>query len=110
MSTIIESVSDAELSALPEAERALRMDALVRDARRPVNGELVVLEKRIAAFEYALGMSSAEMRARLSNGSLQETDAVCRWLMTLSLRDRLAAAKTPTRWISPATRRHSRGT
>lgn len=94
------AILDAEIRGLDDREIEERADALVVASRRPVNGEVSSLDRRIEEFERVFGFSSTEMRSRLSNGSLPETDAICRWLMTLSLRERLvlrASKGTPAR-------------
>jgi hypothetical protein len=39
----------------------------------------------VAAFEAEYGMSSADMKGKLQDGSLQESEAICRWLIALDM-------------------------
>ena len=61
------------------------------------NGEIVSIERRIAAFEAEYRVDSEEMRARVDRGELPPTRDVEAWLMALRVRDELASAKTRAR-------------
>jgi hypothetical protein len=100
MSTHAESVLDAELRQLDDTSLAAKANALMLAALGPPNGELRLLNDKIAEFERDRRMSSEEMRAGLAAGLLREDDFLCRWLLTMSLRDRVArrvAEKAPAR-------------
>jgi len=61
------------------------------------NGEVVSIERRIAAFEAEYRMGSEEMRARVERGDLRPTQSVEAWLMALRVRDEFASVKARSR-------------
>jgi hypothetical protein len=61
------------------------------------NGEIVSIERRIAAFEAEYRVDSEEMRARVDRGELAPTRDIEAWLMALRVRDELAGAKARAR-------------
>lgn len=87
------AISDAQLRAMPDTEREGAIRRMEAATRAPVNGEIKALDAQIGEFERVLGMSTAEMHLRLKNGSLRETEAVCRWLMLVDMRDHLMARR-----------------
>jgi hypothetical protein len=91
------AIGDAELRTMSETERDAAWSELLSATRAPAGSQLEAIDARVREFESVFGMSSETMRARLANGSLQETDAVCRWLMILAVRDRIAAHASRSR-------------
>ena len=89
--TSASSVSLSELAGLNDVEYRSRVRSLVAV---PSLQKVAELEAEIAQFERARGFSSAEMRARLASGQLDETLDVCDWLMALKLRDRLVGPRS----------------
>lgn len=84
----------SEIGRLPTAERAADIRTLSVATQRPLNGEVKNLEREIRAYEARHGFSSKELRQRLAEGRIEETEDVCRWLMRLKLRDRLVELRT----------------
>lgn len=80
----------SELSGLPEAQRSEQLSEMVEATRRPPNGELVMLDKRIQKFEIKFGCTSDEMSRALQEGRLQENREICEWLGLITLRKDLA--------------------
>lgn len=78
-------------SRLSSAEQNATVKALLDARQMPLNGEVPKIEAHIAELERQFGMSSDEMRSRLDSGSLDETIDICRWLMLLTTRDRVAS-------------------
>jgi len=87
-------------------DRPIRMhrlndEAMIRSivdaVRAEPNGEVVSIERRIAAFEAEYRMDSAEMRARVDRGELAPTRIVEAWLMALRVRDEVAGVKARAR-------------
>lgn len=79
----------ADLEKLSSEKRQDRLRQLAQASRRPVNGEVKALDAEIRAYEQRFGMDSETLKQRLSEGTVEETDDVCMWLMRLKLRDRL---------------------
>jgi hypothetical protein len=79
----------------------LKDEATIRSVVNAVhsepNGEIVSIERRIAAFEAEYRMGSEEMRARVDCGELAPTRNVEAWLMALRVRDELAGVKARAR-------------
>jgi hypothetical protein len=89
-----------------DMDRSIRMHRLNDEAtirsivdavRAEPNGEMVSIERRIAAFEAEYRMDSAEMRARVDRGELAPTRNVEAWLMALRVRDEVASVKARSR-------------
>jgi hypothetical protein len=85
------------MKALGVAMHRLKDDAEVRSVidavRAAPNGEVASIERRIAAFETAYGMTSAEMATRVERGELGTTQDVETWLMAVRVKDHLAGVK-----------------
>ena len=86
--------------------RSIRMhrlndEATIRSVVKAVgtqpNGEMMSIERRIAAFEAEYRVDSDEMRARVDRGDLAPTRDVEAWLMALRVRDEVANAKARAR-------------
>ena len=71
--------------------------SVVNAVRAEPNGEVVSIERRIAAFEVEYRVDSEEMRARVDRGELAPTRDVEAWLMALRVRDEVASAKARAR-------------
>lgn len=89
-----------------DVDRSIRMHRLKDEAtirsivdavRAEPNGEMMAVERRIAAFEAEYRMDSAEMRARVDRGELAPTQHVEAWLMALRVRDEVASVKARSR-------------
>ncbi len=89
-----------------DMDRSIRMHRLNDEAtirsvvdavRAEPNGEVVSIERRIAAFEAEYRVDSEEMRARVDRGELAPTRDVEAWLMALRVRDEVASAKARAR-------------
>jgi hypothetical protein len=87
------TISDAQLRSMPATEREGAIRRMEAATRAPVNGEIKELDAQLGEFERVHGFSTAEMHQRLRNGSLRETESVCRWSMLADLRNRLAARR-----------------
>lgn len=79
----------ADLETLSSEKRQDRLRQLAQASHRPVNGEVNALDAEIRAYEQRFKMDSETLKKRLSEGTVEETDEVCTWLMRLKLRDRL---------------------
>jgi hypothetical protein len=71
--------------------------SIVEAVRAEPNGEVVSIERRIAAFEADHRMDSEEMRGRVDRGEMAPTRIVEEWLMALRVRDELASVKARAR-------------
>lgn len=80
-------ITARELRELTPEQREQRLVEGIRHTQRKPNGEVQALQKQLEEFEHVHGFTTDEMRARLANGSLQETLPVCRWAMLADLRD-----------------------
>lgn len=83
------SIKDLKMMAPEDRERLMK--ELVLATQNAPNGELRQLEDEVEAFEKKFGFDSETMQAQLASGTLRETWEICQWLMTLRLRDDLAA-------------------
>lgn len=88
-------------SRLTSAEQEASVKALLDARQVPLNGEVRELDARIAEYQQRFGMSSDEMRGKLASGDLVETVDICRWLMLLKLRDRVASRQAPADAAGP---------
>jgi hypothetical protein len=70
---------------------------LIAAARSVPNGEVSMVERRIAKFEATHGMSSTEMLAQVEDGRLAETSEIGAWLMALRLKGHLDNLKARPR-------------
>lgn len=84
----------SSLAGLTESERQERLRALVEGSKRPPNGELASLEAELRGYESRFGIDSETMRQEVSQGTRSESWEVCRWLMLLAERDRIAGLMT----------------
>lgn len=89
----IKSLRLAELRSLSDEQIEARVADFAANRDSPVNGEIDVLDERIAAFETRYEMSSGAMREKLSKRELEETADLCAWSMLVNLRDKLVSAK-----------------
>ena len=80
----------SEFARMPRPHQEEAVREIVAAARRPLNGEMVEVQQEIAAFEAAKGMSSEQMLAAIDAKAMEETWDVCRWMMALNRRDRIA--------------------
>ena len=87
----------SELKHLTPEHRRARVSQLSQATQKPVNGEVNDLDREIAGYEARFGMSSDAMRSQLAEGELEETEEVCRWLMRLTLRERLVELRSRAR-------------
>lgn len=86
-----QTVRMAELVAMEPEVRERRMAELVRVMRSEPNGEIADVDAQIRDFERRYELRSELMKAELAAGTRRETGEICRWLMLLKLRDRLAS-------------------
>ena len=94
MTKILNKIATISMHRLND-EATIR--SVVNAVHSEPNGEIVSIERRIAAFETEYGMDSAEMRARVDRGELAPTRNVEAWLMALRVRDEFAGAKARAR-------------
>lgn len=80
----------AEFARMPRPQQDRVLRELVEATRQPPNGECAQVDDEIRAFENQFKIDSATMRSRVRVGEMEETWEVCRWLLTLDRRDRLA--------------------
>lgn len=84
------SIKDADLRNMTEEERDAAWAKLIELARRPVTPErLKEIDDELAVYEQKYGMTSAEMRHKVSWGEMEETSDICDWLMLLRRRELL---------------------
>lgn len=92
------SISIAALKVMSSTRQEEEMAELIKSTRRVPNGEMTDLDRKIRLYEAKYGMNSETMRAQVGDGTLGETPEICTWLMTIKLRERLAAiTETQTR-------------
>jgi len=84
-------VSDLTSRPVPEQRQAL--EELVRDSRSLPNGEVTELDAKIRAYEDRFGFDSKTLLERVKSGEQRETWDICQWMMTLELRDSIAAKR-----------------
>jgi hypothetical protein len=84
-------VRGSDYRAMNSQQREVAFARLVADANSVPNGECKQIADEIAGFEARAQMDSATMLAALKGGRITETFEVCRWLMALQIRDRLAS-------------------
>ncbi len=82
-------LSLSRLKSVSPGKRDELLSGLVDGARQPVNGYANRLNDRIAEYERRYEMPSGEMVERVGNGTLQETDDIASWLMSLKVRSRV---------------------
>lgn len=71
----------SDLRRMSEEEREKALAALVEAARRPLaSGEKSPVARRVEAYEARYGMTTSELRERLSSGELVETAEFASWL------------------------------
>jgi hypothetical protein len=78
-----------DLKGLSPADLTARATEFASGQDAPLNGEAILLHKRIAAFETRYEMSSETMRKKLAAREIKETAEICAWSMLLNLRDKL---------------------
>lgn len=72
----------SELAALPEKEQQKVIEQLVAEARKPFSWDWnSELGQEIRKLESAHGMSTKEMREKISKGEIKETYEICHWLI-----------------------------
>lgn len=79
------------------SSKPAELNELIRVVRSEPNGEIAMVERRIAAFESKYGISSAEMIARVERGEVGETTEIGAWLMSLRLKEYLAGVTAQAR-------------
>jgi hypothetical protein len=77
----------SDLRALGGADRKNALEAVMREALAPTNGQAFVIRAKIQAYEARYEMTSAQMRQGLIDHSVRETAEVSDWLFWLRLRD-----------------------
>jgi hypothetical protein len=83
------TVTSRELQSLPVEGRVQRVLRAYGDARKQqFNGELKDIEAEIKSFEKKYHLNSEEMKLRLEQGTLDEDEGVCDWLIALYRLDR----------------------
>jgi hypothetical protein len=82
-------ISDLKVMSQPQQER--RMADLVKSTGRIPNGEIRDLDDQIAKYEKKFGFDTRTLREKLATGEINETLAICDWLMLVNIRDRLVA-------------------
>jgi hypothetical protein len=71
----------SDLQAMTEADREKALSALVEAAKAPRKpGVPSPIERRVKAYEKQYGMTTEEMRRKLSAGEIQETSEIASWL------------------------------
>lgn len=80
----------SDISGLPEEQQRARVAAFLAARSEPSNGELAVIDDRIAELERRYEVSSATMREQVSSGTIRETAEICHWLMLLDMKAKLA--------------------
>ena len=91
------AIKMSEFARLSRPEQDEELTKMVSASRLPPNGELVEVDAEIAAFERQHHLDSEQMRAQVRTGAMVETWDVCRWLMALQRRERLAQRASRTR-------------
>lgn len=77
-----------DLFAMAAPARARALELLTKVACAPINGQAVVIESRIAAFETRHEMSSVQLVEKLKNDSeFLELAEYAEWLFWLRLRN-----------------------
>jgi hypothetical protein len=84
------SMRSADLKSMSSSQRDLRMMELVQHTRRPPNGEIEDLNRKIRQYETSYGIHSEQLLVELREGTRPETEDICYWLMALRMRSRLA--------------------
>jgi hypothetical protein len=80
------TVKFSELADVDDANYLAKLRAISSEPKRIT---LAKLDAKIKAFEASHGFDSATMMSKLSAGEIEETSAICDWLMDLDLRGRL---------------------
>jgi hypothetical protein len=80
----------AEFARMPRPQQDRVLREMVAATKEPPNGECAEVDAEIHAFEQRFGIDSAAMRAQVRSGEMKESWDICKWLMTLDRRDRLA--------------------
>ena len=81
----------AELKAMSPSQRTEKMRELATATRKPVDGEIKALTRKILAYETRFNMDSDTMREKVFTEELDETKDICDWLMNLNEKERLLA-------------------
>ena len=89
------SVTISELKMMSLTRREAYLAELMTATKTAPNGEIADLNERIRAFEEKHGMDSHKLREKLDKGEIRETVDVCKWLMLLTIRDRLVSPHVP---------------
>ncbi len=88
----VRSLPLSQLAGMGEAQRRDALTAFAANRHQPLNGQVVAVEQRIAAFEAEYELPSAAMLRQVRAGQRVETEPLNRWMMLLDARDRLHAA------------------
>lgn len=72
-------------------ETAVR--SVIEAVRSQPNGEIVDLDRTIAAYEHKHGMASSDARDAVARGELRPTREIEGWLMALRVREHLVKAR-----------------
>ncbi len=101
MATLAREISLSELASMPENEAQKCLGELLQTSVNPSQEQLVEqktqLDAEIQRYESQYGMTSSEMKHRLSVGELRETAEFCSWLMLLKIRGRFDSAYRSSR-------------
>jgi hypothetical protein len=93
-------LSFAELSSMTSEEKQKRLDELVQSVLNPSPSRLVEwlaeLNQKLSSYERKYGITSEEMKNRVEQGQMPETNEVCSWLMLLGKRSRFEARQSKT--------------
>jgi hypothetical protein len=84
MSTLRMKLSD--LALMPAGDKSRALTGIVRAAREGARNGSSVIDSRIRNLEVRNGMTSDELRAKLSRGEIRETAQVAEWLFLLNAR------------------------
>ena len=89
----VRSLPLSQLVGMSEEQRRRTLTAFAANRHAPLNGQVVAMEQRIAAFEAEYELPSDTMLQQVRAGRLVETEPLNRWMMLLDARDRLHAAR-----------------
>lgn len=79
----------SDLASMKEHERDAALGRLADHARAKPNGGLTAIELRIREYEARYEMTSERMRKLVASDPSKETAELGKWLMLLSVRDRV---------------------
>ena len=88
----VRSLPLSQLAGMGEEQRRQTLAAFAANRHQPLNGQVVAVQERIAAFEAEYELPSEAMLRQVREGRMTETEPINRWMMLLDARDRLHAA------------------